>query len=119
MGSVKIFGREPTLIIGFLGAAITVLAAMKMPWLSAGQAAAGAAFLSAIVIALTTRPVAPAAFVAAFTAVAALFAQYGLHWSDALIGGVSGLILAGFSLAGIRPQVTPGTTSQGAPPASG
>lgn len=104
---MKIFGREPALVIGFLGAAVTVAAAMELPWLSAGQAAALTGALTAAIIAATTRPVAPSVFVAAFVAVAALFAEYGLNLSDAVIGGVSGLILAGFALAGVRPQVTP------------
>jgi hypothetical protein len=73
---VRIFGREPALIIGFIGAVIT-------------------------------RPVAPALFVAALVAVVALFLEYGVDVPDSLVAGLSGLILAGFSLFGIRPQVTP------------
>lgn len=104
---MKIFGREPALIIGFIGAIVTALAALNLPGLNAGQAAAITGAVTAAIIAATTRPVGPALFVAAFTAVAALFAEYGLHWSDSVIAGVSGIIVAGFSLFGIRPQVTP------------
>lgn len=104
---MKLFGREPALIVGFVGAVLTSLAALELPWLSAGQAAAITAAVSAVLIATLTRPFAPALFVGAFTVVAALFAQYGLELSDEIIAGISGAILAGFSLFGIRPQVTP------------
>lgn len=104
---MKIFGREPALVIGFAGAVFTAAAALELPWLNAGQAAALTGGVSALIIAYATRPVAPPLFAAGVVAVAAVFAEYGMHWSDAAIGGVSGLILAGFALFGIRPQVTP------------
>ncbi len=103
---MKIFGREPAVIIGFVGAVITVVVALNVQWLSAGQGAAAAGFITALVIAATTRPVAPALFTAVVTAAAALFAEYGMHASDALIAGITGLVLAGFTLI-TRPQVTP------------
>lgn len=106
---MKIFGREPALIVGFFGAALTALAALELPWLSAGQAAALTGAVSALLIAWFTRPVAPALFTAAFLAVAALLAEYDLNLSDEVIAAGSGLILAGFALFGIRPQVTPVT----------
>ena len=106
---MTIFGREPSLWIGLAGSVLTTLAAMNVDFLNAGQAAALIAALSGIAIAVTTRPVAPALFTAAFVAVAALFAEYGLHLSDAVIGGVTAVILAAFALAGVRPQVSPVT----------
>lgn len=104
---MKIFGREPALIIGFVGAVVTVLASLNLDWLNAGQAAALTSAITAVVIAIATRPIGPSVFVAAFTAVYALVAEYGLHWSDQTIAAISGLILAGFAFFGIRPQVTP------------
>jgi len=104
---MRIFGREPAVWLGFIGAVLTTLVAVKVNWLPAGAEAAIMGALTAIVTALVTRPVAPALFTAAFVAVAAVFAQYGLHLSDGLIGGISSVILAAFALAGIRPQVTP------------
>jgi hypothetical protein len=103
--------REPAVWVGLIGTILTSLAALNTGFLNGGQAAAATAFVSAVVIAIFTRPVAPALFVAAFAALAALFAEYGLHWSDALIGGVTSLILAGFTLFGIRPQVSPTSAS--------
>lgn len=102
-----IFGREPALIMGAVGAFFTVLAALGLPWLDAGAAAAITALVSAGIIAATTRPVAPALYTGVATAAAALAAEYGLHLSDKLVAAVAAALLAGFALFGIRPQVTP------------
>jgi hypothetical protein len=104
---VKIFGREPALWLALAGAVLTWAAGLGLDFLSAGQATAITTAVTGIVIAFTTRPIAPALFVAAVGAVASLFAEYQLHWSDAAVTGLAGIILAGFALFGIRPQVTP------------
>lgn len=104
---MKVLNREPAAIIAFVGAVLTALAATQVEFLSAGQAAALTAAFAGVLIAVTTRPVAPALFTAAFVAVAALFGEYGLDLSDEVIGGVTAVILAGFTLAGVRPAVTP------------
>lgn len=103
----KIFGREPALWLGLIGAVLTTLVALNQPWLSAGAAAAIMVAITAVVTAFLTRPVAPALFVAAFGAIAALFLEYGVTLSEGLVAGISSLILAAFALAGVRPQVTP------------
>lgn len=107
MGQVKIFGREPALWLALVGALLTWTAGFNLDWLTAGQAVAITTALTGIVIALTTRPVAPGLFVAAVGALASMFAEYGLHWSEAAVTGLGGIILAAFALFGIRPQVTP------------
>ena len=104
---MKIFGREPALIIGLVGAIFTLASSLTISWLTAGQAAAIVAALSALLIAFTTRPVAPGLFTAGAVAVAAVFTEYGMTVPAAVVGGITGLILAGFALFGIRPQVTP------------
>lgn len=93
--------------IAAIGAGLTWAAGMNLDWINAGQAVAITTAVTAVLIALTTRPIGPPLFVAALSAVSAVFAEYGLHWSDAAITGLGGLILAGFALIGIRPQVTP------------
>jgi hypothetical protein len=103
--------REPAVIIGIVGSVLTSAAAMGLDFLSAGQAAAIVAFLSAVLIAWRTRPVAPGLFVAAGAALVAIMAQYGLHLSDAWVGFLTSLVLGGFALFGIRPQVSPSTFS--------
>lgn len=104
---VAILGREPALWLALIGAVLTWLVSFELGWLNAGQATAIVTFLTAVLIALTTRPVAPPLFVGAIAAGAALFGEYGLHWSDAAVTGLGAIVLAGFALMGIRPQVTP------------
>lgn len=104
---MKILGREPALILAAIGAVLTWGVSLGLDWLNAGQATAIVTAITAVLIAFTTRPVAPGLFVAAVAAGAALFAEYGLNWSDAAVTGLGGIILAGFALFGIRPQVTP------------
>lgn len=104
---MKIFGREPALIVSFVGAVIAWVATMETGLLDAGQATALITFLTAVVIALTTRPVAPALFAGAVSAAAALAAEYGLHWPDEAVAAAGTIILTGFALFGVRPQVTP------------
>jgi hypothetical protein len=119
MTQVKIFGREPALIVGFIAAVVAVLLGLNLSWLSAGASVAIVAAVGAIITAATTRPVAPSLFVGAFVAVAAVLAQYHYHLSDGLISGVSGLILAAFALFGVRPQVTPAADQAAIAPAQG
>lgn len=104
---MKIFGREPALVISAIGTVVTLLAALNVPGITAGAAAAITTFVTAIIIAFTTRPVAPALFTAVVAAGASLFAQYGLHVSDGVVAAVGSVVLVGFALFGIRPQVTP------------
>jgi hypothetical protein len=116
---MKIFGREPALIIAFIGAIVTWAAGMNLDWLNAGQATAITSAVTALVIAFTTRPIAPALFAGAVAVVAAVFTEYGLHWSDAAVTGLAGVILASFALFGIRPQVTPAADPTPIAPANG
>lgn len=104
---MKIFGREPALIIGVIGSLLTVAAALGIPGLDAGAAAALTALASAGIIAVTTRPIAPALFTGVVAAAAALIAEYGYHVSEGTVAAISGAVLAVFALFGIRPQVTP------------
>jgi hypothetical protein len=116
---IKIFGREPALWLALAGAVLTWAAGLGLDFLSAGQATAITTALTGVVIAFTTRPVAPGLFVAAVGAVAAMFAQYNLNWSDAAVTGLGGIILAAFALFGIRPQVTPAADPAPISPSTG
>lgn len=103
--------REPALIIGIIGSVLASAAALNLEWLSPAAAAGIVAFLTAALIAWRTRPVAPGLFVAAGSALVAVMAQYGLHLSDGWVGFLTSLVLGGFALFGIRPQVAPATFS--------
>lgn len=102
--------REPALIIGVIGSVLTSAAALGLDFLPPAAAAGIVAFLTAAVIAVRTRPVAPALYVAAGSALVAVMAQYGLHLTDAWVGFLTSLVLGGFALFGIRPQVSPSTS---------
>lgn len=103
--------REPALVVGIIGSVLTSAAALGIDWLPPAAAAGIVAFLSAILIAVRTRPVSPALFVAAGTVLVAIMAQYGLHLTDAWVGFLTSLVLGGFALFGIRSQVSPSTAS--------
>lgn len=102
--------REPALIIGIVGSVLTSASALGLDFLPPAAAAGIVAFLAAAIIAWRTRPIAPGLYVAAGSALAAVMAQYGLHLSDAWVGFLTSLVLGGFALFGIRPQVSPSTT---------
>jgi len=104
---MKILGREPALIVGAIGSILTVFAALNLPGLSAGAAAAITAFLSAVLIAVTTRPVAPALYTGVIAASVALLAQYGFNVPDGVVAALPAAVLAVFAIFGVRPQVTP------------
>ena len=106
----KIFGREPAAVIAALGSIVTVLAALGLPWLNGGQAAALTGVVAAVILVATTRPVAPGLVTAVVTAGAAILAEYGLHASDALVGALTGAVLAVFALLS-RGQVAPQETA--------
>lgn len=106
---MKIFGREPAALIAVVGSVLTVVAALNVPFLNAGQAAALTAVVAAGVMAYATRPLAPSLLTGAFTALVALFAEYGLDLSEELVGAVSAAILALFAFI-TREQVSPQDT---------
>lgn len=108
---MKIFGREPATWVGLIGSGLAVAAAFGVPHITAGVAAAGTALLSAGVMAIFTRPVAPALGVGAFTALMTLLAEFGLHATDGQVAAVTAFILGTYSLLGVRPQVDPTTSS--------
>ena len=106
---MRIFGREPTLLIGAIAAALSVAVSFQFDWLTAEQAALIVALLNAVlgvVNAVTVRPIAPAAFTYLIGAGAALLAGYGLDLSQEMVGSVNGLVLA-VLLFLTRGQVTP------------
>ncbi len=102
-----LFKREPALIIAAVGAVVTMLVALKVPGVDAGAGTAITTFAAACIIAATTRPWSPALFTGIVAAGASLFAAYGLNVSEEVVTAIGSVILVGFALFGIRPQVTP------------
>jgi hypothetical protein len=105
--NVRIFGREPALIISWLAALGMLAGGLNISWLNAGQTTVIVAAIAALLLALTTRPVGPGLFVTASAALFAVFAEYGMTVSEATVSAVGGVIMASFALFGVRPQVTP------------
>lgn len=103
--------REPALWVGLLGSALSVAAAVGVPHVTAGVAAAGTVFIAAAVMAVFTRPIAPALYVGAFSALAAVVTEFGFHPKDVVVGAVSALIMGTFAFFGVRPQVDPTNAS--------
>lgn len=109
-GTIKILGREPSAWIATVGAALVALAALGVPFLSAGQAAAVTALVAALILVATTRPIAPAMVTGVVTAGAALLVEYGLNAPDATVATISATVMAVFALI-TRHQVAPKDTA--------
>jgi hypothetical protein len=110
-----LWGREPALVLAVVGALLTTVAALNVPHVDAGAAAAIAAFVTACVMAWATRPAAPSLFTGVVAALAALLVEYGLDVPDATVAAVSGTVLAVFALI-TRGQVSPAQASPVGPP---
>ena len=109
---MKIFGREPALIIGAISAALSLLVTLGIG-LTADQAGAWTAVISgvfSVITAITTRPIAPAAFTGLVTVAATLLAAYHFDVSAGTVAAVNGTVLAVLTLL-TRGQVSPATVS--------
>ncbi|MET8113831.1 hypothetical protein [Streptomyces prasinus] len=105
---MKLFGREPALLIATVSAGLSLLVTFQFG-LSAEQAGAIVAVISAVFAVATatvTRPIAPSAFTGLVAAVAALLAAYGLDLSAEKVGAINAVVLAGLALL-TRAQVSP------------
>ncbi|MFJ3601940.1 hypothetical protein ACIPVA_03995 [Streptomyces anulatus] len=115
---MKLFGREPALIIATVSAALSLLVSFQFG-LDAEQAAAIVAVISAVFAAATaviTRPIAPSAFTGLVAAAVALLAAYGMNVSAETVGALNAAVLAILGLM-TRGQVTP--TPKPTTPAAG
>jgi small basic protein len=112
---VRIFGREPVVILNALSAVLGLVVSLGVTSLSAEQSAAIVALVSAIlggIAAAMTRPIAPQAFTAIVAAGAVLVAAFGYDVSQATIGAINTVVLAGLTLL-TRQQVTPAAPKSG------
>lgn len=103
---MKLFGREPALVLGFIGALLMALAD-KVPGLTTGAAAALIALITAGWTAYATRPWKPAAFTGGFTALVMVLAEYGWKLPDNTVELWGSVLLGALALLGIRDQATP------------
>jgi hypothetical protein len=106
---MKIFGREPVVVLNTLSAILGLVVSLGITSLSAATAGGIVAVVSAIlgaIAAAMTRPVAPQAFTAVVTAGAVLVGTFGYEVSQGTIGAINTAVLAVLTLL-TRAQVTP------------
>ncbi|WP_435610412.1 hypothetical protein [Streptomyces sp. C10-9-1] len=106
---MKIFGREPVVVLNTLAAILGLVVSLRLTSLTAEQAGAivGAttAILGAIAAAMT-RPIAPQAFTAAVASGAVLIGTFGYDIGQETVGATNTAVLAVLTLL-TRVQVTP------------
>jgi hypothetical protein len=108
----KLFGQEPTLVIGVVTTAFLLLGTMQFKFLTADQAAIWILVVNGLAgaaNAFLVRPIQPAAFTYVIGALAALAAAYGLNLSPEQVAGINGLTIAVLGLI-TRGQVSPQET---------
>ena len=112
----KPFGREPSVIITFIGAVLAYAVTYNIDGLSELQAAAIMGALGAIVAlvnAIMVRPVTPAIVNGAATALTGLVIAYGFDMTPEQIAGIQAIALALLGFLGTRPQVDPPVSVDG------
>jgi len=110
---MKLFGREPVVILNTLSAVLGLVVTLGITSLTAEQAGATVAVVSAVlggIAAAMTRPVAPQAFTAIVAAGAVAVAAFGYEVSQETVGAINTVVLAGLTLL-TRVQVTPSNPS--------
>lgn len=103
------FLREPTVLLQALSAVLALVVSFKVDFLTSEQSGLVIAFIAAVIggiNAALVRPLAPAAFTAVVTTLAALVTSYGLHLAPETVGAVQLVVVSVLALA-TRVQVTP------------
>ncbi|MFE9855618.1 hypothetical protein [Streptomyces sp. NPDC005780] len=106
---MRIFGREPVVVINTLAAVLGLIVSLGFTSLSAETAGAIVGVATAVlgaVAAAMTRPIAPQAFTAVVAAGAVLVATFGYEVSQETVGAINTVVLAGLTLL-TRAQVSP------------
>jgi len=110
---MKLLGREPVVVLNTLSAVLGLVVTLGVTSLTAEQAGATVAVVSAIlggIAAAMTRPIAPQAFTAIVAAGATAVAAFGFEVSQETVGAINTVVLAGLTLL-TRVQVTPSSPS--------
>lgn len=111
---MKIFGREPVVVLNTLSAALGLVVALGITGLTDEMAGGIVGFATAIlgaIAAAMTRPIAPQAFTAVTAAAASLVATFGYEAAPATVAAINGVILAVLTLL-TRVQVSPATPAR-------
>ncbi|MDX3643086.1 hypothetical protein [Streptomyces sp. MB09-02B] len=110
---MKVFGREPVVVLNTLSAVLGLIVSLGVTSLTAEQAGAIVAVVSAVlggIAAAMTRPVAPQAFTAIVASGATAVAAFGFEVGQETVGAVNTLVLAVLTLL-TRVQVSPAPPS--------
>lgn len=110
---MKIFGREPTLIIAVVSSLILLVGTYGLHWLNSVQATLIVVAINAIAAAInayTVRPISPTTFTYAVGAIMAVAASYGLNFTPEQVVAVNATIVPFLALLS-RGQVSPADTS--------
>lgn len=111
---MKIFGREPVVVLNTLAAVLGLIVSLGITGLTAETAGAivgvATAILGAIAAAMT-RPIAPQAFTAVVAAGAVLVGTFGYEVSQETVGAINTVVLAALTLL-TRVQVSPAPAKQ-------
>lgn len=108
----KIFGREPALWIAAINSLILIVGTFGLGWFTGEQADLWVVAVNAIAgvaTALTVRPISPAAFTYALSALLALAASYGLSLPDQTVVMINASLVPILTLL-FRGQVSPQDT---------
>jgi hypothetical protein len=114
---VRVFGREPALVVATLTALIMFAGTLGFSALGENQAGLWVAAVNAVFaafLAWTTRPLSPGVFAMALSALIALGAGYGVNLTEVQINGLNGLlvpILMFLTRGQVAPQETAVTRS--------
>lgn len=106
---MRIFGREPVVVLNTLAAVLGLVVTLGITDLTAEQAGAIVGVATAVlggIAAAMTRPVAPQAFTAIVGAGAVLVGTYGYEVSQETVGAINTVVLATLTLL-TRVQVSP------------
>lgn len=106
---MRLFGREPVVVLNTLAAVLGLIVSLGITPLTAEQAGGIVAFFTAVLAAIAaamTRPVAPQAFTAVVAAGAVLVAAFGYEVSQGTVGAINTAALAVLTLL-TRVQVSP------------
>ncbi|WP_030991768.1 hypothetical protein [Streptomyces sp. NRRL S-1813] len=109
---MKIFGREPVVILNAVSAVLGLLVSLGFTGLTAAQAGAIVGIVTAVlgaVAAALTRPIAPQAFTTVVAAGGVLVATFGYEVSQGTIGAINTFVLAALTLL-TRVQVSPSSS---------
>lgn len=106
---MKLFGREPALVIGVIVAIISLGGTLGFHFLSVDQAGLWIGVVDAVAaigMVITVRPVQPGIYTYAIGAIVALAAGYGLSFGAEQVNAINALVVPILALL-TRGQVSP------------